>query len=552
MTEPTFAELIEARRSDAHLGLLFESERITWDDVVQRGARRAALALAWRRPGPFHIGVLLDNVPEYVYWIVGCALAGAALVGINPTRRGRELGRDVQHSDCQLLVTDGSHVALLAGLDTGVAPERVLLVDSPEYSAVLGSLSEEHGVADVRPEDRLLLLFTSGSTAAPKAVVCSQGRLARIAGRVPALYGITRDTVTYNAMPLFHGNAIMANWAPALAVGATVAMRRRFSASGFLPDVRRFGATYFNYVGRALAYVLATEEMPDDHDNPLQVGFGTEASARDRELFSSRFGCRLVESYGASEGAIAIGAVPGTPPGALGRALNGEDVAIADPESCEMCPPARFDEHGALVNGDEAIGEIVGRNVADRFEGYYNNPEADAERLRQGWYWSGDLGYADDEGWIYFAGRSTDRLRVDGENFAAAPVEAVLQGLPDLVMVAVYPVPDVHSGDQVMAAVEMAHGRSFDPGSFSRFLAASPDLGTKWAPRFVRVVKQMPLTATNKVSKQPLRAESWDTADPLYWRPGAELSYVALDEEARRELRRQAAEHGGTPGGAVP
>ena len=129
----------------------------------------------------------------------------------------------------------------------------------PDTQAVIAhgghgaALSDVRAVAEaVTPAQRLLLLFTSGSTGAPKAVVCTQGRLARIASTTPAMFGIGRTTVTYQAMPLFQGNALMANWAPVLGAGATMAMARRFSASGFLADVRRFGASYFNYVGRAL------------------------------------------------------------------------------------------------------------------------------------------------------------------------------------------------------------------------------------------------------------------------------------------------------------
>ena len=169
----------------------------------------------------------------------------------------------------------------------------------------------------------LLLLFTSGSTGAPKAVVCSSSRLAAAGVTAAERFGLRRDDVLYEAMPLFHGNALMANWAPALALGATVALRRRFSASGFLPDVRRFGATYCNYVGRALAYVLATPEAPDDADNPLRLAFGTEAPAGDRERFATRFGCRVVESYGSSEGVISILAGAGHAAGRAGAPARG-------------------------------------------------------------------------------------------------------------------------------------------------------------------------------------------------------------------------------------
>lgn len=544
----TTRDLLLRRAGDDHPGLRFEDQTLSWGEIVQGGAARGELALSLRREGPFHVGILLENVPDYVLWIAGAALVGAAVVGINPTRRGAELERDIRHTDCQMLVTDSHHLSMIEGLDLGLPADRVMLVDDPSYAEALdaqdiGDLSR----APVGAGDRLLLLFTSGSTGAPKAVVCSQGRLARIGARIPDMYRIHRDITTYNAMPLFHGNAIMANWAGVLSTGATFAMRRRFSASGFLPDARHFGAVYFNYVGRALAYVLATPEAPDDGNNPLELGFGTEASAQDRHLFSTRFRCRLIESYGASEGAIAIGWAPGAPLGSLGRPLNGEDVIVADPDSGRECEPARFDDTGRLLNGHAAIGELVGRNVARRFEGYYNNPQAEAERLRQDWYWTGDLGYRDVEGWLYFAGRGNDWLRVDGENFAAAPIEVILNRHHGVVMAAVFPVADVQTGDQVMAALELTPGAVFDPGDFASFLTAQADLGTKWAPRFVRIVEHMPLTATNKVHKPPLRAAGWHTDDPVFWRIGREIRYRLLTPADEAELERAAAEHGRLP-----
>ena len=542
----TVAELLIARAADDHPAILFEGHATSWAGLVDEAGRRAALATDRRRSGPFHIGVLLENVPEFLFWISGAALAGAAVVGINPTRRGAELAADIRHTDCQLLVTDAAGAALLDGLDTGVAPDATLLVDGAGYEAELRTVRPTRVTgAGARPDpsDTLLLLFTSGSTGAPKAVICSQGRFAGIVSRTPDRFGITRDDVLYQSMPLFHGNALMANWAPALGTGATVVLRRRFSASGFIDDVRRYRATYFNYVGRALAYILATPERPDDADNQLRLGFGTEASARDMERFSRRFGCRIMESYGSSEGAISILKTPDTPTGALGRPADGMEVTIVDPAGGAECPPAQFDHEGRLVNGAAAIGELVGRGGSRVFEGYYNNPEAEAQRQRGGHYWSGDLGYRDADGFIYFAGRSADWLRVDSENFAAAPVERILARHPDVVMVAVYAVADPRTGDQVMAAIELCPGAVFEPQSFATFLAQQDDLGTKWAPRFVRLVPSMPLTSTNKVDKQPLRAEGWATGDAVWWRPPDEPSYRPLTTADRRRLQDEFEEH---------
>jgi fatty-acyl-CoA synthase len=494
---------------------------------------------------PPHVGVLLENTPEYVAWIYGAALARWTVVGINPTRRGAALRDDITHTDCAVLVTDNERHRLVADLDLGVAANRTFIVDDPAYSAALDAREADVDRQRPDPADRLLLLFTSGSTGAPKAVVCTSGRLAAVATGAVQSLGIRADDVLYQAMPLFHGNAIMANLAPALALAAPVALRRRFSASQFLADARRYDATYFNYVGRSLAYVLATPEQPDDHVNRLRLGFGTEASTRDRSEFTRRFGCDLLETYGSSEGVIATYRPLGTPPHSIGlpQPRPGSDVAVVDPSTQQECPPAAIGDSGQVTNADAAIGEIVDRGGAAGFEGYYRNSAAMNERLRDGWYWTGDLAYRDTDGYLYFAGRNLDWLRVDSENFAAAPVETVLHRHPDAIMAAVYAVPDPQTGDQVMAALELRAGASFDPDDFAGFLAAQPDLGTKWAPTFIRIVAAMPLTATNKVDKAPLRRVGWQPNVPIFVRSGPALAYRPFTDADRTHLLAQFAAH---------
>jgi fatty-acyl-CoA synthase len=212
-------------------------------------------------------------------------------------------------------------------LDLGVPPDRIIRVDLPDFAEGLAS----HRGHDLRtvvaacaptPSDLYLLLFTSGTTGTPKAVRCTQGRLASIAVRSAEAYGFDHDDVAYCTMPLFHGNALMVLWGPALVVGATVALARRFSASGFVSDVKRYGATTFTYVGKALAYILATPPSDDDASIPLRRGFGTEASVADQAAFEQRFGCVLTEGYGSSEGGGGHQPDPGHPGGIPGPALG--------------------------------------------------------------------------------------------------------------------------------------------------------------------------------------------------------------------------------------
>ncbi|MFJ8491331.1 long-chain-fatty-acid--CoA ligase [Streptomyces sp. NPDC094038] len=520
----TVAEAVAARWGDHRPGLWFEERVLTHHDVAAGAAARAALFADLLPAGAVpHVGVLLDNTPEFPLWLGAAALAGAAVAGVNPTRRGAELARDILHTECPVLVTERAHLRLLAGLELpGV---RLLVTDEPEYGALLAPyLGAVPDASRAAPADRILLYFTSGSTGAPKAALCSQGRLVAAGRSLAGQFGVRPDDVHYVCMPMFHGNAVIADWAPALVAGAGVALRRRFSASGFLCDVRRYRATYFTYVGRAVQYLLATEPRPDDRDNPLRLGFGTEAGAVDAAAFEERFGVRLVEGYGSSEGGAAIQWSPGTPAGAVGRAAPG--LVVLDRESGEECPPAVFDSGGRLLNGEAAIGELVNR-APNPFEGYWRNAAAEAERRRGGWYWTGDLFYRDAEGYLYFAGRTDDRIRVDGENLAAAVIENIVARYEGAEAVAVYGVPDPVTGDQVMATVA---GR-FDPLDFAEFLLAQPDLGTKMAPRFVRVVERMPVTATNKIQRAALRREGVRCADPVWWRPPGERTYRLLTPE---------------------
>ena len=165
---------------------------------------------------------------------------------------------------------------------------------------------------------------------------------------------------------------------------------------------------------------------------------------------------------------------------------------------------ARLDAHGRVLNAEECVGEIVNTQGSGPFEGYYNNPDATAATTRNGWYWSGDLGYKDERGYLYFAGRTADWIRVDGENFPAGPIEETLRGAPGVVLAAVYGVPDDQAGDQVMAGLVPAEGAGFDPGAFARWLDAQGAIGPKWRPRYVRILHDPPTTGTNKIVKRTL------------------------------------------------
>ncbi|POX99389.1 acyl-CoA synthetase [Mycobacterium kansasii] len=495
-TDPTVTQLLVPLVDIADRGVYFEDSFTSWRDHLRHGAAIAAALRERLDPGrPPHVGVLLQNTPFFSAMLVAAGMSGIVPVGLNPVRRGAALARDIRHADCQLVLADSDSVAPLGDLDH-------VNVDSAEWAdEVAAQHDADFCFQSASPTDTFMLIYTSGTSGDPKAVKCSHSKVAIAGVTMTQRFGLGRDDVCYVSMPLFHSNAVLVGWAVALACQGSMALRRKFSASGFMMDVRRYGATYANYVGKPLSYVLATPEQPDDADNPLRAVYGNEGVPGDVERFARRFGCVVIDGFGSTEGGVAISRTPDTPAGALGPLPEG--IRIVDPETGEQCPPG-------------VVGELVNIAGPGRFEGYYNDDAASAERMAGGVYHSGDLAYRDAAGYAYFAGRLGDWMRVDGENLGTAPIERVLLRYPGVVEVAVYPVPDPVVGDQVMAAVVMASGVDFDVDSFRAFLAEQPDLGPKQWPSYVRVSATLPRTMTFKVLKRQLSADGVDCGDPVW------------------------------------
>jgi fatty-acyl-CoA synthase len=509
----TVQQLLRERAEDDRVGLKYGDRTWTWRQHLTDAAAEASVLIGYRDLArPLHVGTLLGNTPDMLRAMAAAGLGGYVLCGINTTRRGDGLLADVRRADCQFLLTDAEHRPLLDGLDLpGVT---VIDVSSPDW---LGRLDEAEPLTpyrEVEAMDTLMMIFTSGTSGEPKAVQVAHLMVLFSGLNLVERFSVTAEDVCYISMPLFHSNAVVAGWAVAIGSGAAM-VPAKFSASRFLDDMRHYGATYLNYVGKPLAYVLATPERPDDAETTLRVAFGNEASDRDIEEFARRFGCEVMDGFGSTELAIIITRAPGTPRGSIGQGVGA--VAIYDPETVTECAVARFDASGALINADEAVGELVNTDGAGYFQGYYNDDAANQERMRHGMYWSGDLAYRDAEGWIYLAGRTADWMRVDGENLAAAPIERVLQRLPAINRCAVYAVPDGNVGDQVMAALVLQDGASLAPTQLTEFLAAQEDLSPKAWPRYVRLAADLPSTATNKVLKRELIAQGPVAGDGELW-----------------------------------
>ncbi|MGH3523333.1 MAG: AMP-binding protein, partial [Mycobacterium sp.] len=330
MELPTVTELLAPLVGVDDRGVYFENSFTSWRDHLRHGAAVAATLRERLDPArPPHVGVLLENTPFFSAVLAAAAMSGIVPVGLNPVRRGAALARDIDHADCQLVLADSKSAATLGDIEH-------IDVDSAAWAdEVAAHQDAEVRFRTARPDDLFMLIFTSGTSGDPKAVKCSQGKVGIAGVTMTERFSLGSDDVCYASMPLFHSNAVLVGWAVALACRGSMVLRRKFSASNFLPDIRRYGATYANYVGKPLSYVLATPERPDDADNPLRAVYGNEGAPGDVERFARRFGCVVIDGFGSTEGGVAISHTPDTPAGALGPLPEG--IEIVDVDTGEPC-----------------------------------------------------------------------------------------------------------------------------------------------------------------------------------------------------------------------
>jgi acyl-CoA synthetase (AMP-forming)/AMP-acid ligase II len=537
--------------------------------------RRRLGAIDDRRPG--HVAMLLENHLELLGLYGGCAYAGLTLFGVNTGLRGETLAGVVDQSRARLLVVDQRlwpEVERVRDRLAHVAPENVLVLRTEggayDASDLETALRDEVGpvdrsldapAVDANPMAPLVVIYTSGTTGLPKGINNNHFKLLAIGMVVSGNLGLGMDDVGYACMPLFHSNALFLGFQPAFHVCGSLAMRERFSASSFVPDVFRHGVTYWNYVGEPVHYVLGALEKQYGGDearilaevarhpsNRLRYAVGNGAAPPDIDRFMRWLGLEdMFELYGSTEAAISTFRKKTDPRGSVGE-VSDANVKILDPGGRE-CPPADLASDGKIRNYEAAVGEIC-RVAADAglFQGYYGNAEATTSKFHDGVYHSGDLGHIvvrEGRRFLFFDGRTDDWIRKDGENFSAAQVARILQEAPGVTLAAAYGVPCAVSDELVMAALKLRPGVRFDPQAFFDYCESQVQHGAmdrKWMPDFVRVVDDFEFTQTQKILVRHLKAQHYDRralpVAPLYWRTRGDATFrpfTASDYDAQRE-----------------
>jgi crotonobetaine/carnitine-CoA ligase len=478
----------------------------TFAELAARANRLAAELVARGLARGDRFGLMLRNHPEFVEAMVAASISATVFVPIDPRTRGEKLAYFLRAAGCRGVVCadyclaavgavrDRTPVEWVLALDTGEEPEAPSLADAPGVDSLREVLEKPAATLDVRlesPSDPLQILFTSGTTGDPKGVVFPNGRFGGFA-LLGGLLGYRPDERPYTGLSLTHGNAQAVTLGPSLHMGLRAVFSRRFTKSRLWDVCRRHGCTTFSLLGGMATALYGEPRRHDDAENPVRFVVSAGMPAAIWEAFERRFGVQVFEWYGAVEGGLAFKPIGQGPIGSFGRPAPGLEMKILD-ESDRECPAGM-------------IGEVCSRPAGGdsaRVE-YFGNERASQEKTRGGWLRSGDMGWRDAEGWLFFAFRKGGGIRHNGDFVSPGFVEKVIAELPEVSDVFVYGVPAASGapGEKDVVAAVVPAGPDFSPQRV--FAACRAGLESNFVPSWIQLVDEIPKTASEKPQERLL------------------------------------------------
>lgn len=489
--------------------VLFENgDRWTYAELR---ARVVAKAVGLQRLGVKqgdHVAAWLPNGREALLALYAVNYLGAVFVPFNTAYRGNLLEHVLRNSDATLLIChsglldrlegiDSAAIATVAVVGEGAAPTRFASVDFAGLDGAEVDLVPL--VRPIEPWDNQSIIYTSGTTGPSKGVLSSYCHLYTNAGPDSWHFITGEDRFLVN-MPVFHIGGLGIPFVM-LARGGSIALMENYSTERFWDFVRDTDCTAMFLLGVMATFLMKAPASIRDREHRIRAAFMvplTEAAGP----FHERFGIDVYTIFNMTEISSPIVSEPNPVKlGTCGKVRPGVDVRLVDGNDCEV--PVG------------AVGEMLVRT--DRpwamNSGYYKNPEATAQAWRNGWFHTGDAFRRDDEGYFYFVDRVKDAIRRRGENISSFEVEGEIIAHPAVREAAVIGVPSEFSEDDVMACIAAVSGQAIDCAELIEFLAAR--MSYFMIPRYIRIMDELPKTASAKVQKADLRVagvtlDTWD------------------------------------------
>jgi len=509
-----------AKEYGSNLFLNFEGRKMSYEEIDEKSNSLAnGLMEAGIGKGD-HVAIWMSNRPEYIELLFALAKIGATAVTVSSQLRAEDGKYIINDSDAVAIIVGEECLQIYQKIkdELGKIRRAYYLIDNEYLSKDETENLSTDGMEELRelysedvslPKDVSIekstpfsIIYTSGTTGLPKGVLLPHYAYINT-GHWHANYVLEADDadVFFTCLPLNHCNAQIFTTTTALTAGGSIAMVKKFSASRFFDQIREYNATIFNFIGMMLVAIYKQPERDDDADNPAELGFGIPIPVDIAKEFERRFDVILLEGYGATE--TGCGFVFCTRRerklGAAGKVLPYAEIMIVD-ENDEPLPAGK-------------IGEIIMRPKITNvwMKEYYKKPEKTVKAWRNLWLHLDDMGYIDEEGWLYFAGRKGDWIRRRGINISAIEIENVLDSHPKVFKSAVIGVPSELTEMEVKAFVVPKPGVEISPEEIIEYLLDR--IASYKIPRYIEIVDEFPTTPTGKIQKHLLSRDTercWD------------------------------------------
>ncbi len=470
------------------------------------------------------VAVYMPNSADYVITWFGILKMGGVMVPINTAYKMDFLQYIIESSDSKVLFIAEEYLDRMQPIAKKIPRLKHLIVwtrDGGEkfdkhgfkfkkmtpFAKFLKSAKTSEPDVEITFMDHARLMYTSGTTGRSKGVVRPCAADYSSAYNYCQIMDVGPDDVCFTCLPLFHSNAMVMSVYPALIKGAKSIVEEKYSATQFWKWIKDHGITKFNIVGTMSYFMWNTPPVPEEKQHKTKLVLGSPAPHDIIKEFMKRFNIKFMEGYGLTEIGQCTWMRPGEPfrVGSCGKEAPGYEIKIADPDTDEELPRGQ-------------VGEIIVRpRTPNVMLHYYNKMyEKTVQDFRNFWFHTGDAGRMDKDGYIYFVDRVKDYIRRRGENISSFELEKIINSYPEIkesAAVAVKEERGRYSEDEVMVVVVAEKGKKIDFIKLMKFL--EPRMPYFMIPRYVRVLKSLPKTGTQRVQKNKLREkgitkDTWD------------------------------------------
>jgi len=492
---PNLADLLSrsAAEHPDRVAIKLDDSELSYGALDETAARVAGLLRAKGvQPGE-RVGIMLPNVAYFPVCYFGALRAGAAIVPMNVLLKEREVAYYLGDSEAKVLLAwhqfaDGAH----GGAEQTDA--ECVLVEPGDFEAMLARCQPAAEVAERRPEDTAVILYTSGTTGTPKGAELTHSNLLRNVEVSVGLFGLDERAVTLGALPFFHAFGQTCALNATVSVGGRLTLIPRFDGGKALEILERDRVTVFEGVPTMYAAMLHDPRADETDTSALEVcvSGGAAMPVEIMRAFEQKFGCQILEGYGLSETSPVASfnrRDRERKPGSIGLPIDGVEMRVID------------DDGNEVPQGD--IGEVAirGHNI---MKGYWRREEATAEAIdADGWFKTGDIAKVDEEGYFFIVDRKKELVIRGGFNIYPREIEEVLYEHPDVREAAVIGIPHDALGEEVAAAVALKPGAESTPGELRDFVKQR--VAAYKYPRHVWLVDELPKGPTGKILKREIK-----------------------------------------------